>query len=151
MILLNLAVSSLGLQFEQAECAPHACYLVRLPTGMHANRAWSSLEWGLRSTVHPLSQRLSPWPVQEVSEAPLFSAKGLLFLQDTALFLCCAALEASEVEHLTFLWHRGNDFHKDGTAIPLLFRAATVEDVKEFNGQHKTRRLWVKPGVSVTL
>ena len=52
------------------------------------------------------------------------------------------------MEHLTFLWHRGHDFHKDGTAIPLLFRAATVEDVKEFNGQHKTRRLWVKPGVS---
>ena len=52
------------------------------------------------------------------------------------------------MEHLTFLWHRGNDFHKDGTAIPLLFRAATVEDVKELNGQHKTRRLWVKPGVS---
>eukprot|EP00891_Asterochloris_glomerata_P008997 jgi/Astpho2/8997/Aster-x0837 len=58
------------------------------------------------------------------------------------------ALEASEVEHLTFLWHRGRDFHKDGTAIPLLFRAATVEDVKEFRGQHQTRRLWVKPGAA---
>lgn len=55
------------------------------------------------------------------------------------------------MEHLTFLWHRGGDFHKDGTAIPLLFRAATVEDVKEFRGQHQTRRLWVKPGVSALL
>ena len=50
-----------------------------------------------------------------------------------------AVNDASAIE---FLWHKGNDFHKAGSDIPLVFRIATVLDVKP-NEKVPSRRLWV--------
>eukprot|EP00793_Prasinoderma_coloniale_P004810 PRCOL_00000571-RA len=41
----------------------------------------------------------------------------------------------------------GVPFPKDGVDIPLKYRLASHADVKQFNPNHKTRRLWVKGGV----
>ena len=40
---------------------------------------------------------------------------------------------------IEYLWHKGPDFDKDGTAVPLIFRIATVEDKKEITANHRTR------------
>lgn len=47
-----------------------------------------------------------------------------------------------DVTQLEKLWHKGPDFEKDGAAIPLVFRVATVEDKRPPPGTHTTRRLW---------
>ena len=43
------------------------------------------------------------------------------------------------------LWHKGEDFVKNGTAVPLLFRMATIEDVKALRGTKISRYLWKQP------
>ena len=57
-----------------------------------------------------------------------------------------AGLDPSDVANLSFLWHKGPDFDKGGVKVPLVFRTATVEDVKPKNGQggakHSSRFLW---------
>ena len=44
---------------------------------------------------------------------------------------------------LEFLWHKGPDFQKGGTPVPVIFRIATVEDKKRMTAAHTTRRLWL--------
>ncbi|KAK9807015.1 hypothetical protein WJX72_010790 [[Myrmecia] bisecta] len=53
-------------------------------------------------------------------------------------------LDPSDVRNIPYLWHKGEDFEKQGTGIPLIFRIATVKDVKPRSGPHITRRLWVQ-------
>ena len=43
------------------------------------------------------------------------------------------------------LWHKGEDFVKNGTSVPLLFRMATVADVKPPKGTKVSRYLWKQP------
>lgn len=37
-----------------------------------------------------------------------------------------AGLDAADPANISFLWHKGQDFSKAGSAIPLIFRIATV-------------------------
>lgn len=46
---------------------------------------------------------------------------------------------------MTYLWHKGLDFVKSGSNIPLIFRTATVLDVKPAT-KVQSRRLWVNAG-----
>lgn len=46
---------------------------------------------------------------------------------------------------MAYLWHKGLDFVKSGSNIPLIFRVATVLDVKPATGV-QSRRLWVNAG-----
>ena len=49
-------------------------------------------------------------------------------------------METDDIGHMIeYLWHKGPDFDKDGTAVPLIFRIATVEDIKEITVNHRTR------------
>lgn len=57
-------------------------------------------------------------------------------------------LNPSDVDNLPFLWHRGEDFKKRGgksheAVIPLIFRVATVEDVKGMAATKASRHLWL--------
>ena len=60
------------------------------------------------------------------------------------------------MDNLPFLWHKGEDFHKTGGKareglVPLIFRIATVEDVKGMAPTKASRYLWLdknKVGVS---
>jgi hypothetical protein len=59
-----------------------------------------------------------------------------------------AGLNPSDVDNLPFLWHRGEDFKKRGgksheAVIPLIFRVATVEDVKGMAATKASRHLWL--------
>lgn len=47
-----------------------------------------------------------------------------------------------DVTQLEKLWHKGPDFHKSETPIPLIFRVATVADSRPDPSTHTTRRLW---------
>lgn len=46
---------------------------------------------------------------------------------------------------MQYVWHKGKDFHKASSDIPLVFRIATVMDVKP-SERVKSRRLWVGLG-----
>ncbi|KAI3433577.1 hypothetical protein D9Q98_003388 [Chlorella vulgaris] len=46
---------------------------------------------------------------------------------------------------LPVLWHKGEDYVKQGSPIPLIFRIATVEDVKPAD-RVPSRRLWIAAG-----
>jgi len=48
----------------------------------------------------------------------------------------------SDPQSIQYLWHKGKDFHKAGSDIPLVFRIATVLDVKP-SERVQSRRLWV--------
>ncbi|EFN59407.1 hypothetical protein CHLNCDRAFT_137920 [Chlorella variabilis] len=51
-------------------------------------------------------------------------------------------IDPSDPASLQFLWHKGGDFVKAGTPIPLIFRIATVEDVRPAD-RVPSRRLWL--------
>ena len=57
----------------------------------------------------------------------------------------CAGLDPSDINNAPFLWHKGEDFQKAGTAIPLMYRMATAADVKPPRGQKFSRYLWKMP------
>jgi hypothetical protein len=61
-----------------------------------------------------------------------------------------AGLDASDPANIELLWYKGGDFQKGGTPIPLIFRIATVKDVKprpgEGEGRHISRGLWKAGG-----
>jgi hypothetical protein len=46
---------------------------------------------------------------------------------------------------IKYVWHKGKDFRKAGSDVPLVFRVATVLDVKPAE-RVKSRRLWVGAG-----
>ena len=48
----------------------------------------------------------------------------------------------SDPQSIQYLWHKGKDFHKAGSDIPLVFRIATILDVKP-SERVQSRRLWV--------
>ena len=51
-----------------------------------------------------------------------------------------AGMETDDIGHMIeYLWHKGPDFDKDGAAVPLIFRIATVEDKKRLTADHRTR------------
>lgn len=51
-----------------------------------------------------------------------------------------------DLTQVPFLWHRcTEDATKDGKNVPLLFRMATIKDVKKVKEGHLTRELWKKP------
>lgn len=51
--------------------------------------------------------------------------------------------------NLPRLWHKGADFMKAGAPVPLLFRMATVADVKPRKGTKVSRFLWKAPARKV--
>ena len=57
----------------------------------------------------------------------------------------CAGLDPSDINNAPFLWHKGEDFQKAGTAISLMYRMATTADVKPPRGQKFSRFLWKMP------
>ncbi len=60
-----------------------------------------------------------------------------------------AGLDATDVSNMPFFWHRGADFIKDGTPVKLVYRMATVLDVRDPNAPCKTRELWKASGTQV--
>ena len=59
--------------------------------------------------------------------------------------MSAAGLDPTDPSNMPRLWHKGEDFVKNGTAVPLLFRMATVEDVKPPKGTKISRYLWKQP------
>jgi len=53
-----------------------------------------------------------------------------------------AGLDPTDPRNMPRLWHKGEDFVKGGTPVPLLFRMATVADVKPPKGTKMSRFLW---------
>jgi len=52
------------------------------------------------------------------------------------------------MDNLPFLWHKGEDFEKRGgksleAVVPLIFRIATVEDVRGMAASKASRYLWL--------
>ena len=58
---------------------------------------------------------------------------------------CAAGLDPTDPSNMPRLWHKGEDFEKSGTNVPLLFRMATVADVKPPKGTRVSRYLWKQP------
>ena len=58
---------------------------------------------------------------------------------------CTAGLDPTDPSNMPRLWHKGEDFVKNGTNVPLLFRMATVADVKPPKGTKVSRYLWKQP------
>jgi hypothetical protein len=57
-------------------------------------------------------------------------------------------MDPTDVANMLYFWHRGADFMKDGTAVKLVYRMATVLDVKDPNAPRKTRELWKAAGAT---
>lgn len=53
--------------------------------------------------------------------------------------------ELMDAANIEYLWHKGEDFVKSGTNIPLIFRMATILDVKP-SEKAQSRRLWLTAG-----
>jgi hypothetical protein len=51
-------------------------------------------------------------------------------------------LDPTDLASLPWLWHQGRDFIKAGTEVHLIYRMATVEDVRDFKAPRATRELW---------
>lgn len=49
---------------------------------------------------------------------------------------------AQDPQAIYYMWHKGKDFQKSGSSIPLVFRTATVLDIKPVE-KAPSRRLWV--------
>ncbi|CAL8462820.1 g2354 [Coccomyxa elongata] len=56
-----------------------------------------------------------------------------------------AGLDPTDINNAPFLWHKGEDFKKGSTAIPLMYRMATTADVKPPHGKKFSRYLWKMP------
>lgn len=56
-----------------------------------------------------------------------------------------AGLDPTDINNAPFLWHKGEDFKKGPTAIPLMYRMATTADVKPAHGKKFSRYLWKMP------
>lgn len=56
--------------------------------------------------------------------------------------LSAAGCDPTDVANLPFLWHQGEDFIKSGSNIKLIYRMSTMDDVKKFDGERRTRELW---------
>ena len=54
-------------------------------------------------------------------------------------------LDPSDINNAPFLWHKGDDFVKAGTPIPLMYRMATTADVRPEKGKKFSRYLWKLP------
>ncbi|GIL79725.1 hypothetical protein Vretimale_12371 [Volvox reticuliferus] len=52
----------------------------------------------------------------------------------------------ADVANLPYLWHKGQDFVKDGTPVSLVFRMATVVDTRDMTQPKRTRELWKSAG-----
>ena len=61
------------------------------------------------------------------------------------LSACAAGLDPTDPSNMPRLWHKGEDFMMNGTNVPLLFRMATVADVKPPKGTKISRYLWKQP------
>ena len=57
----------------------------------------------------------------------------------------CAGLDPGDLANAPYLWHKGDDFVKGGTPIPLVYRMAVATDVKPTGGGKLSRRLWRLP------
>lgn len=53
-----------------------------------------------------------------------------------------AGLDPTNIDNLPYLWHQGQDFLKDGLPIKLIYRMATIEDVRAVDAPRETRELW---------
>ena len=94
----------------------------------------------------------APCKVEPESESLAFLGPSVTLLK---LFLCnfvcvmrsaCApGLDPTDPSNMPRLWHKGRDFVKNGTNVPLLFRMATVADVKPPRGTKISRFLWKQP------
>lgn len=57
-----------------------------------------------------------------------------------------AGLDPTNLANLPFLWHQGKEFDKDGSLIKLIYRMATVADIKDAHAPRATRELWKQVG-----
>lgn len=60
-------------------------------------------------------------------------------------------MDPSDINNAPFLWHKGEDFQKAGTVIPLMYRMGTSADLKPPKGQKFSRYLWKMPVKKVYL
>lgn len=56
-----------------------------------------------------------------------------------------AGIDPTDPAAIQYLWHKGEDFVKAGSPIPLIFRIATIQDVKPAD-RVPSRRLWLTAG-----
>ena len=68
----------------------------------------------------------------------------MLNLSCTAAGAPPSELDLRDVRNAPYLWHKGPDFVKDGVAIALLIRMATIQDTKQGQSR-RTRYLWDLP------
>ena len=54
-------------------------------------------------------------------------------------------VDGADPANIQYLWHKGEDFMKAGSALPLVFRMATILDVKP-SERVQSRRLWLSAG-----
>jgi hypothetical protein len=54
-------------------------------------------------------------------------------------------VDAADPANIQYLWHKGEDFLKAGSQLPLVFRMATILDVKP-SERVQSRRLWLSAG-----
>jgi hypothetical protein len=57
-------------------------------------------------------------------------------------------VDAADPANIQYLWHKGEDFLKAGSNLPLVFRMATILDVKP-SERVQSRRLWLSAGGGV--
>lgn len=57
-------------------------------------------------------------------------------------------LDPTDLASLPWLWHQGRDFIKAGAEIKLVYRMATVDDVRDLSAPKTTRELWKVGGPS---
>ncbi len=69
-------------------------------------------------------------------------ARDVHWRQDVQPNLLRTGLDPTDLKNVEFLWHKGLDFVKGGTPIPLNFRVATVEDRKPAMAEKHVSR-WV--------
>lgn len=93
------------------------------------------------TTAHSLARPGTP-PVPTRNRCRGFGAKRVTW---RAAPLRRAGIDPSDPAAIQFLWHKGADFVKAGTPIPLIFRIATIEDVKPAD-RVPSRRLWLTAG-----
>lgn len=88
---------------------------------------------------------LRPFTTLLSDDPPSFWGYQGIPLFNVVIEILLAGLDPSDINNAPFLWHKGEDFQKGNTAIPLMYRMATVADVKPANGKKFSRYLWKMP------
>eukprot|EP00798_Chlamydomonas_sp_ICE-L_P003692 gene3692-13760_t len=60
-----------------------------------------------------------------------------------------SGMDPTDPDNMRYFWHKGEDFIKDGTPVKLVYRMATVDDVRDLTKPKLTRELWKANHVSM--